>query len=245
MHTTHLQLISKQANLVKLKKLMCCIAVLVAADAHEVNAGFYAGGSVGMNQVRAKNTYKNPSLTPAGSGSVSMKGIGFLAGIHGGYMLERNLKYFGFAELDASMGTNTVKGTLSSSGENAPIANVKVKRKFHVGPAVGVGMRFHPSLGVYAKIAYQWVKHDIKYDNVSFLEEKSFTKSALQGTPVFGAGLAYSYSPAILMQFEYNFGLKKDISISDDSGKVGGIVRSMTYSPSEHRLQLRVSYHFR
>lgn len=216
----------------------------LSLQAIPVSAAFYVGGQFGSSLLKGEHEMMNAATTPPTVTTLKAKKIGFQYGAQLGYQFEPHLKNFFFVEALGMMGGGNVqKSMLTKSGIEE--GTLQFKRKMSFGAAVGLGMRFHPALGAYLRVGYEWSTYDILYKNIKYGTDSTEKYNTKSGEVTPGMGLLFSLSDSWFLKCDYIYGINKNMKIRKSGTSINGSNRQMTLKPSEHRLMIHINYHFK
>ena len=217
------------------------LSVAAATLATPASSGFYLGAQAGGALMRGDVNYTDKNLQQDTVGHARVMGAAF--GAHLGYIYQLNGHMFVLGEgyfikesgksksLDLTFQSSTTKGTFT------------VQPKSNYGAALGVGAFMNPIIGFYAKVGFESKGLTTTYTLPNQSPASGAKKSAWSISP--GVGIICRLTSAIALSPEYTYVIGKKYKVLPQTTNTDGTYsKSINFTPTEHRLMLKLSYMF-
>ncbi len=208
-------------------------------------AGIYLGVQAGGDMLTGDHVYDNPaSNSSTNQGISTMRAIGGVYGGHLGYFYSPvGGRVFFFGEALGLTGSAKQQKDLAIIGSTKE-GTFSVSRKMTLGAAGGGGIFVNPMVGFYVKLGYEQTKFDFSYTQLTYGTNTSESFSKKSTGVNFGGGLLYKMTNSIFINGEYTYATGKKMRVRSSDDAINGARRGYSFTPSEHRLMLKLSYMF-
>jgi opacity protein-like surface antigen len=218
------------------------LSVAAAMLATPTSAGFYLGAQAGGTLMRGDVNYTDKNLQQDTTGHA--RGMGAAYGAHLGYLYHLNSHMFVLGEgYFIKEATQTKSINLSfQSDPNVP-GGFLVNTKNNYGAALGIGVFMNPKFNVYGKVGFENKGLETTYKLPNKSSAKGTKKSAWSVSP--GVGFMYKITDSIAINPEYTYVVGKKYKVLPQTTNTDGTYsKSINFTPTEHRLMLKLNYMF-
>jgi opacity protein-like surface antigen len=218
---------------------------LMAVQAVPSVAGIYLGVQVDGDLLKGDHLYDNADVTPVVQGASAVKAMGAVYGGQLGYFYSPiGARTFFFGEVLGLTGSATQQKDLITTASSTKDGLFSVSRKMTMGAALGGGIFINPLVGFYAKLGYEQTAFNFSYTQLKYGTNAAESFSKKSSGINFGGGLIYKMTESIFINAEYTYSTGKKMRLRATDSAINGAKRGYSFTPTEHRLMLKLSYMF-
>ena len=218
--------------------LLSAVAVVLATP---TSAGFYLGAQAGGALMRGDVNYTDKNIQ---QNTIShTRGMGPAFGAHLGYLYQLNNSHIfvlgeGYFIKEA---TKAKSATLTFQSNSTVPGGFSVKPTSNYGVALGVGAFMNPKFNLYAKVGFESKGLTTTYTLPNASPVNGTKKSAWSISP--GAGFMYKITDSVAINPEYTYVIGKKYKVLPQTTNTDGTYsKSISFTPTEHRLMLKLNY---
>ena len=219
------------------------LSLAATALATPASSGFYLGAQAGGSLMIGTLNIADQNNQSTASNTRDM-GLGYGAQL--GYTYQfANSKLFVLGEgyYIKKAGKPKVYWLSFQSDPTTP-GSFSLQSTSNYGVALGIGGYLNPKFGLYGKVGFEHkgLKTDYKLPSQS-----TYTNGTAQSiwTISPGAGFSYKITDSIAINPEYSYALGRKFKIlGQTTNPDGSITKSIYFTPTEHRLMLKLNYLF-
>jgi opacity protein-like surface antigen len=223
------------------------LSVAAAMLATPASAGFYLGAQAGGALMRGDINYTDKNLQQDTMGHTRAMGAAF--GAHLGYLYQLNSHMFVLGEgyfikeSGKSKSNDLTFQTTTSASSATTKGAFTVQPKSNYGAALGFGAFMNPKFNLYAKVGFESKGLTTTYTLPNASPANGTKKSAWSISP--GAGCMYKITDSIAINPEYTYVVGKKYKVLPQTTNADGTYsKSINFTPTEHRLMLKLNYMF-
>ena len=205
-------------------------------------SGFYLGAQAGGTLMRGdlnytdQNVQQNTTSHTRGMGMAFGGHLGYLYQLTDSHMLVLGEGYF----IKESTKSKSADMTFQTSATKGVFT---VQPKSNYGASVGFGAFMNSKFNLYGKIGFESKGLDTTYTLPNQALANGVKKSAWSIAP--GAGFMYKVTDSIALNPEYTYVVGKKYKVLGQITNADGTyTKGISFTPTEHRLMLKLNYMF-
>jgi len=224
------------------KKLLAAVAVVFTTPSF---ANFYLGAQAGGSLMRGniniadQNVQQNTLSHTRGMGADFGAQLGYLYQLTASKMFILGEGYF-----IKESGKSKLYGLAFQTPITTTPAGFSVKPTNNYGAALGFGLFMNPKFNVYAKVGFESKGITTTYTLPGQTQTiAGVKKTAWSISP--GAGFMYKITDSIAINPEYTYVIGKTYKVLPQTKNADGTYsKCITFTPTEHRLMIKLNYMF-
>lgn len=207
-------------------------------------SGVYLGAQAGGALMRGDVNYSDQNVQ---QNTLShTRGMGAAFGAHLGYLYQlTNSHMFVLGEaFFVKQSTKSKSVNLAFQSDPTVPGKLSVQPTNNYGAALGFGAFMNPKFNLYAKVGFESKGLTTTYTLPNGLAINGTKKSAWAISP--GTGIMYKMTDSIVLNPEYTYVIGKKYKVLPQTKNTNGTYsKSISFTPTEHRLMIKLSYMFK
>lgn len=219
------------------------LSIVTAMLATPAFSGFYLGAQAGGTLMRGdinytdQNVQQNTTSHTRGMGIAFGGHLGYLYQLTGSHMFVLGEGYF------IKESTKSKSASITFQSDSSVPGSFSVQPKNNYGAALGFGAFMNPKFNLYVKVGFENKGLSTTYTLPNQTPANGAKKSAWSISP--GAGFMYKITDSIAINPEYTYVVGKKYKVLPQTKNADGTYsKSINFTPTEHRLMLKLNYMF-